>query len=71
MPWPSSHRFVEILYYQRLLTSGVLDPNADSIGIPISQVVIGSAALFPSFAGFLGFAFRRYRCRRRPRTADF
>ena len=54
---------VETLYYQRLLASGVLDTNADSIGIPIGQVIVGTVFFLPFLVGFLVFALRSYQGR--------
>ncbi len=52
--------FVEATYYAAALRRGAFPPEADSIGIPISQFVFGWLVSLPVVFLFIWFALREY-----------
>ena len=60
---PTSVMVAAWFYYPALLASGTLDPNADSIGIPIFQAMVSAVIVTPIVMGITAICLRRYRGR--------
>jgi hypothetical protein len=62
---PSGLVATSFLYYPMLLRSGTLDPNADSISIPLFQNLLWAAVAIPLVVALTWFSLRNYQGGRR------